>query len=170
MASTHKIVVMGVAGSGKTTLAEALAAALGCPAVEGDQYHSAESRAKMSRGIPLDDTDREPWLLRLGELMAVHEGDLVLSCSALKRRYRDLLRSKEPRLRFAYIDIDEATATARVAGRSGHFFPDTLVKAQFATLESPVGEAGVHAVSALDSTQAQVESCLQWLEGLGKRS
>ena len=170
MASTHKIVVMGVAGSGKTTLAEALAAALGCPAVEGDQYHSAESRAKMSRGIPLDDTDREPWLLRLGELMAVHEGDLVLSCSALKRRYRDLLRSKVPRLRFVYVDIDEATATDRVAGRSGHFFPDTLVKAQFAALESPVGEEGVHSVSAHDGTPAQVASCLRWLEGLGKRS
>jgi gluconokinase len=159
----NKIVVMGVAGSGKSTLGLPLAQALGCPMVEGDEYHSAENREKMRRGVALTDADRGPWLARLGELMAAHEGDLVLSCSALKRAYRDALRSRVEGLLFVYVDIDEATATARVGTRTGHFFPGALVSAQFAALEPPVGEAGVCTVSALLSTEAQVEACLRWL-------
>src|SRR4051794_10799987 len=92
-AGMNKGVVMGVAGSGKSLLAQGLARQLGCPMVEGDDFHLASSQEKMRAGIPLDDADREPWLDRLGALLATREGDLVLSCSALKRKYRERLRA-----------------------------------------------------------------------------
>src|ERR1043166_5439128 len=123
---------MGVAGSGKSALGARLAEALRCDLIEGDAYPLPQSQDKMRNGIALDDSDREPWLARLGQLMAARPGDLVLSCSALKRRYRDQLRSLVPGLRFVYIDIDAATAAQRVGSRSGHLFPTSLVTSQFA--------------------------------------
>src|SRR5205085_2031308 len=122
----------------------------------------------MRNGIALADSDREPWLARLGQLMAFRSGDLVLSCSALKRRYRDRLRSSVPELRFVYIDIDVATAAERVGSRSGHLFPKSLVTSQFAALESPVGEAGVFEVSAQLPPHAQLQAVLQWLAATGE--
>ena len=94
-----QLVVMGVSGCGKSTLATALARALGGTVVEGDAYHLQSSQAKMRAGEPLTDADREPWLDRLGELLAAARGDVVLSCSALKRRYRERLRARAARLR-----------------------------------------------------------------------
>src|SRR5205085_1609070 len=142
-AAMSKLVVMGVAGSGKSLLAQRLASQLGCPMVEGDDFHLAGSQEKMRAGIPLDDSDREPWLDRLGALLATRSGDVVLSCSALKRKYRGRLRAHAPDLRFVYIDIDVQTAARRVEARSGHLFRRSLVTSQFAALESPVGEEGV---------------------------
>jgi len=98
-----KLVVMGVAGSGKSALAARLAEALSCPLIEGDDFHPKESQDKMRNGIALDDADREPWLARLGELMASRPGSQVLTCSALKRRYRERLRLFVPELLFVYI-------------------------------------------------------------------
>lgn len=158
-----KIVVMGVAGSGKSSLAERLGARLGCDSVEGDDYHLASSQDKMRRGIALEDADREPWLARIGELMAGYDGDIVVSCSALKRRYRELIRAHVPGLRFVYIEIDVHTAAKRVEGRSGHLFPKSLVTSQFVALESPVGEPGVFEVSALWPLEAQVDAVCRWL-------
>jgi gluconokinase len=160
-----KLVVMGVAGSGKSLLAERLARHLGHPMVEGDHFHLPASQDKMRAGIPLEDADREPWLDRLGELLASGSGDLVLACSSLKRKYRERLRSYVPELRFVYIDIDVQTAAQRVAARTGHLFPRSLVTSQFATLESPVGEPGVFEVSALLPTDAQVSAVAEWLAG-----
>jgi gluconokinase len=165
MAGASKIVVMGVAGSGKSALAQSVAAHLGYPMVEGDDYHLPASQDKMRAGIPLEDGDREPWLDRVGRLMAQHEGCIVVACSALKRKYREQLRAHVPGLKFVYIDIDVHTAAQRVAARSGHLFPTSLVTSQFAALESPVGEPGVLAVSALASPRAQVEAVAQWLAG-----
>ena len=165
----HKLVVMGVAGSGKSVLAARLASALDCPMIEGDDFHLEESQEKMRNGIPLDDADREPWLARLGQLMASRPGDEVLTCSALKRRYRDSLRSFVPGLLFVYIDIDVATAAQRVGARSGHLFPKSLVTTQFATLESPAGEEGVFDVSAQLAPQQQVDAILQWLASTTER-
>lgn len=159
-----KIVVMGVAGSGKSVLAEHLGARLGCTIVEGDHYHLPASQEKMRAGIALEDADREPWLARIGALLAAHPGDIVLSCSALKRRYRDQIRPHVPGLRFVYIEIDVHTAAKRVESRSGHLFPRSLVTSQFAALESPVGEEGVFTVSALLPTETQVEAVCRWLE------
>jgi gluconokinase len=159
-----KIVVMGVAGCGKSTLGAALAAALGCEFVEGDKYHSPSSQAKMSKGIGLDDGDRLPWLARLGGLMAAREGDVVLSCSALKRAYREQLRAAVAGLLFVYVEIDEATAAERVGARPTHFFPADLVAAQFEALESPIGEKGVLAVSAHTASDAQLAAIMRWLD------
>jgi gluconokinase len=159
----RKLVVMGVAGSGKSALGARLAQALGCDLLEGDDFHLDESQDKMRNGIALTDSDREPWLARLGQLMASRSGDVVLSCSALKRRYRDRLRWLVPGLGFVYIAIDVATAAQRVGSRSGHLFPKRLVTSQFAALESPVGEAGVFEVSALSPPAAQAQAVLGWL-------
>ena len=160
---TTKLVVMGVAGCGKSVLAQRLADALQCNMLEGDDFHLPASKEKMRAGIALDDTDRGPWLHRLGQLLANSDGSIVLSCSALKRSYRDYLRDFVPELRFVYIEIDVQTAARRVEARSGHMFPISLVTSQFATLESPLGEKGVCAVSALQNTEAQAATVAAWL-------
>jgi gluconokinase len=131
--------------------------------VEGDEFHLRSSQEKMRAGIPLDDADREPWLARIGAHMAAKAEDVVLSCSALKRKYREQLRSIVPGLKFVYMEIDVHTAARRVEQRSGHLFPKSLVTSQFATLESPVGEEGVFEVSALQPTEAQVAAVAKWL-------
>ena len=155
---------MGVAGCGKSTVGRALAEALGCRFVEGDDYHLPESQRKMHDGIPLTDADREPWLDRIGELFVEAAPDsLVVSCSALKRRYRDRLRAKAPALRFVYIDISREESMRRVGSRPGHLFPTSLVDSQFEALESPVGEAGVLAVPAVEPIEAQVGEAMRWL-------
>lgn len=162
-----KLVVMGVAGCGKSVLAQRLAQALDCPMLEGDDFHLPTSQEKMRAGIALDDTDRGPWLHRLGKLLAGSGGSIVLSCSALKRSYRDYLRAFVPELRFVYIEIDVQTAARRVEARSGHLFPISLVTSQFATLESPVGEKGVCTVSAFQTSEAQAATVAAWLASAG---
>ncbi|MGH8795690.1 MAG: gluconokinase [Caldimonas sp.] len=159
-----KLIVMGVSGCGKSVLGARIAAALGVPLIEGDDHHLPASRVKMERGIALEDRDREPWLDRLGELLVQQRGDAVLTCSALKRRYRDRLRARVPGLRFVYLEIDRAAAEARVRARTDHLFPATLVASQFEALESPLGEDGVFAVPAVEPTGAQVQAVLEWLE------
>lgn len=160
---TFKILVMSVSGSGKSTLASHVSDALGGTLIEGDDHHSPASRAKMRNGIPLDDEDRNPWLSSLGALMSGQPGTAVLSCSALKRSYRDLLRQQVPELRLVYLDLDRATAFARVAQRSNHEFPPSLVENQFDTLESPVGEACVLRVLATQTEMAQLTQVMRWL-------
>ncbi|MGY0194106.1 gluconokinase [Leptothrix sp. BB-4] len=158
------LVVMGVAGCGKSSLGEAVAVAQGLPMIEGDRHHSAESVAKMSRGIALTDDDRAGWLDRLAELLRQHPDGAVLTCSALKRAYRDRLRAAAPGLRFAWLDIPRHEALARVAGRgAAHFFSADLVDSQFAALEPPLGEPGVLRLDAsrsLDHLQADVSAWL----------
>ena len=159
-----KLVVMGVSGCGKSSLGAALAQALGSRLVEGDDHHTPSSQAKMAQGIALSDEDRWPWLEQLGKLLGTEgAGDVVLTCSALKRRYRALLRAHAPGLQFVFVDISEAEAHARVGARQGHFFPAQLVANQFAALESPVGEPGVVRVDALLPLAAQCEAVLQAL-------
>jgi gluconokinase len=158
-----KIVVMGVAGSGKSQFAQSVARRLGYAMLEGDDFHAAASQEKMRAGIALDDADRAPWLARIGSLMASRPQDVVVTCSALKRSYREQLRAHVPDLRFVYLEIDVQTAAQRVEARSGHLFPKSLVTSQFAALESPDGEPGVFKVSALAATQSQVEAVAQWL-------
>lgn len=160
---THKIVVMGVSGSGKSTLARELAVALEGVFIEGDEHHSAESRDKMCRGIALCDSDREPWLDRLAELVDEMHGTAVLSCSALKRRYRERIRARVAGLRFVFLDITLVEAVARVSGRLHHEFPATLVADQFATLESPVDEDDVLHLSALQDSACSLREVMQWL-------
>ncbi|WP_229422142.1 gluconokinase [Massilia aquatica] len=140
-------VVMGVSGCGKSTVGQALAQELGVPFVEGDQFHPPANVAKMSAGMPLDDDDRAGWLLalqaRIREARAGGAG-LVLSCSALKRRYRDLLREGDPALRFAHLDGPRELIAARMQARAGHYMPPSLLESQLRDLEAlQSDEAGV---------------------------
>ncbi|MDR7305393.1 gluconokinase [Rhodoferax saidenbachensis] len=146
----NSIVIMGVAGCGKSSLGAALAQADHLTLLEGDDYHSLASREKMRQGIALTDADRDGWLATLGDALRAQPQGLVVTCSALKRSYRERLRQAAPGLRFVFLDIDKAQAQARVVARApSHFFSTSLVDNQFATLESPVGEAGVLRVDAL---------------------
>jgi len=131
---------MGVAGSGKSLIGAALAHALGIEFVEGDEFHSAENVERMSRGIALTDDDRARWLrslaARIREAKEAGVG-LVISCSALKRSYRDILRAGATDLRFVFLKGDRALIAKRLAGRRGHFMPPSLLDSQFATIEEP---------------------------------
>ncbi len=131
---------MGVAGSGKSVIGAALASALGVEFVEGDRYHSTENVERMSRGIPLTDSDRAQWLrslaLRMREAKQAGTG-LVVSCSALKRSYRDVLRAEARDVRFVFLAGERALIAERLAGRTGHFMPPALLDSQLAALETP---------------------------------
>lgn len=143
------VVMMGVAGCGKSSAGQALASSLGLPLIEGDEFHSASNLDKMRQGLALTDADRADWLSALGLALAQQNKGAVLTCSALKRAYRDRLRTWVPDLHFVFLDIDPGTAHRRVTARAGeHLFPPSLVDSQFATLESPVGEPGVLRVDA----------------------
>ncbi|MBV8603956.1 MAG: gluconokinase [Pelomonas sp.] len=156
---------MGVAGCGKSSLAQVLGAALGWPVIEGDDFHPPRNKALMQAGTPLTDADRAGWLDALGAELARHEGGVLLSCSALKRAYRERLRDavRGRGLRFVFLELDEAAALARVQARGGHFFNPGLVRSQFETLESPLGEPGVLRLDATDAPAALRETALQWL-------
>ena len=133
-------VIMGVAGSGKSTIGAQLARALGVEFVEGDDLHTPENVKRMAAGIALTDDDRRGWLLaiatRLSEAKRVGIG-LVVSCSALKRSYRDVLRAGRADVQFAYLEGTRALLEQRLAGRRGHFMPSSLLDSQFAILEPP---------------------------------
>ncbi|MEO6533717.1 MAG: gluconokinase [Pseudolysinimonas sp.] len=135
MPYSHPVVVMGVSGSGKTTVGAALADALGLRFVDGDALHPAANVAKMAAGIPLDDADRAPWLDAIGTLLAA--GPLVVACSALKRSYRDRLRVAAPALQLVFLDGSPELLASRMAARPGHFMPTSLLRSQLATLERP---------------------------------
>jgi gluconokinase len=148
------IVVMGVSGSGKSTVGSALARRLGVPFVDADALHPLANVAKMAAGEPLDDDDRYPWLEKVGGWLAGHPAGVV-SCSALRRKYRDQLRVHCPRVEFLHLDGSPEMIGRRLAARAGHFMPAALLRSQFETLEPlDVDEAGVtvdaeHSVDAI---------------------
>jgi gluconokinase len=134
------VVVMGVAGCGKTVVGEGLARALGWGFIEGDRLHPQANIERMSAGLPLTDAHRWSWLDAIGMRIAEAERNgagSVAACSALKRAYRDRLRSHDRRILFIYLEIDKATAAARIAARKDHFMPASLIDSQFADLEPP---------------------------------
>lgn len=135
--ATH-LVVMGVAGSGKSTLAAALSRQLGWACAEADEFHPAANIAKMSQGIPLQDEDRWPWLEEIRDWMTAQAAagkSTVLTCSALKRGYRELLSGAQGRVIFLHLDGGADLISQRMQGREGHFMPPTLLPSQLATLE-----------------------------------
>ncbi|MET9804186.1 gluconokinase [Streptomyces sp. NPDC006368] len=139
------VVVMGVAGTGKTTIGPLVAERLGVPYAEGDDFHPEANIAKMSAGTPLDDDDRWPWLDAIGQWAQGRAGlGGVVSGSALKRAYRDRLRAAAPGVVFLHLTGDRALIEERMTARKGHFMPTALLDSQFATLQ-PLGddEAGV---------------------------
>jgi len=159
------VVVMGVAGCGKSTVGAAICNRTGARMIEGDAFHPESNIRKMSAGIPLDDADRAGWLARLGEELAstVATGDTaVLACSALKRRYRDTLRAAVPDVGFVYLALTPTEAAERVSHRPGHFMPATLIESQFRDLETPTGEPRVLTVNATDPWPSIVDAVLAW--------
>ncbi len=163
---TAAAVVMGVAGCGKTTIAEALAARLGVRMIEGDRLHPAANIAKMSAGTPLTDEDRWPWLSKIG-LELIGTDGAVAACSALKRVYRETItRAARRPVAFVFLKGDRALIELRMHLRTGHFMPTSLLDSQFATLEEPsAGELAVTLDLAL-SPEAITEQAVVFLQTL----
>jgi gluconokinase len=134
-------VVMGVSGSGKTSIAALLAERTGGVFLDADDFHSVENKARMAAGLPLSDEDRRPWLDRLNAALRLHASTdarpLFLACSALRARYREQLGAGVPALRFIYLKGSKELVRARLEARPDHFMPAALLDSQFATLEEP---------------------------------
>jgi gluconokinase len=157
------LIVMGVSGSGKTTVAELIAKRLGWPFVEGDRLHPKANVEKMRRGIPLTDADRWPWLDRIGEELkrwAAEGRSGIMTCSALKRAYRDRIRSARPDARFVYLKGSLALIEARVAARHHEYMPASLLKSQFDTLEEPAPDEPVVTIDADASPEEEATAAI----------
>lgn len=158
------VVVMGVAGCGKSVVAAELAPRLDLPLIEGDNFHPQVNIRKMRAGVPLTDADRAGWLEELATQLRAHPAGAVLACSALKRSYRDTLRAAVPELHFLHLALTPHQSMERVAARTDHFYPPSLVASQYADLEDPSGEPGVHAVDATRHVDRIVDEATQWLQ------
>lgn len=159
---THAIVVMGVSGCGKTTVGQALAEALNCKFYDGDDFHPPENIAKMSRGIPLNDRDRRPWLERLRDLIAEHikrDESIVIACSALKKRYRTLLREGNTGLKFLYLEGRFDLIWERIQSREEHYMKASMLQSQFDALETPLADEAI-TINVKDSLPEIIERTL----------
>ena len=161
------VVVMGVSGCGKSTVAQQLALALGLDFVDGDDLHSISNVAKMRDGTPLTDADRWPWLDRVGQRLADVQqspAGVAMACSALRRSYRDRIRAATPGVRFVLLDGSAALIEARLAQRTGHYMPADLLASQFAALERPAAdeadEADVYSLNIDAAVPALVEAAV----------
>ncbi|MBI5160678.1 MAG: gluconokinase [Micrococcales bacterium] len=159
------VVVMGVSGSGKTTMGELLASRLGVPFVDGDDLHPAANVEKMRAGRPLTDDDRDPWLDAVGARLA--EGPVVLACSALKRAYRDRLRAAAPALRLIYLRGSAGLLRHRMEHRAGHYMPPRLLESQLATLEPPTEDERPIVLDVAGNPDALASHAIRELEGIG---
>ncbi len=164
---THQaVVVMGVSGSGKSTVGALLAKRLGWEMTEGDSLHPPANVEKMRRGIPLDDADRAPWLDRIGEqLKAWGSADRsgVVTCSALKRAYRERILAARPDARFVYLKASEAVIASRVSARHHEYMPASLLHSQFTTLEEPLPGEPVITVDADDQPELETQKIIDAL-------
>jgi gluconokinase len=160
---TTTIIVMGVSGSGKSTVAATLVDRLGWEFAEGDDFHPAANVEKMRAGHPLDDEDRWPWLRTLAAWIGEHEQagrNVVVTCSALKRSYRDLLRDGHPSVWFAHVTADPELIRERIEHRSGHYMPPSLLDSQLATLEPLADDEPGARVSGAGSPASVVDELL----------
>jgi gluconokinase len=161
------VILAGVSGSGKSTVGALVAGRLGWPFTDGDMLHPEANIAKMERGDPLTDADRLPWLRAIAaamdERIAAGEPALI-ACSALKRRYREMLVAGRPAVRIAFLSIDKDVAARRLAGRHGHFFDPALLDSQFADLDPPgPDEAAVVVVPVTDSADGTADEIIRIL-------
>lgn len=159
----ERVVVMGVSGCGKSTVGSLLAQALGCRFVEGDSLHPPGNVARMAEGTPLTDADRVDWLDAVAAELGASKG-IVMSCSALKRSYRNRLRAAAPGLQFLHLVGDRGLLERRMAARSGHYMPASLLQSQLNTLEPPgADEAAItlDIAQPLDALVAQARSLLE---------
>lgn len=157
-------VVMGVSGCGKSEIGSRLAACLGVAYVEGDDDHPAGNIDKMAAGTPLNDSDRHDWLLILQTRIkvAAERGEgLVISCSSLKRRYRDLLRGGDPELMFVHLVGDRDLIKSRMQARPNHFMPPALLDSQFRDLEPPQGDERALSIAINNTPERMIEEILQ---------
>jgi carbohydrate kinase (thermoresistant glucokinase family) len=157
--ATPVVIVMGVTGAGKSTIAEALNRQLGWNFQEGDDLHPAANIAKMHAGMPLTDADRAPWLTAVkawidARLAAAEPG--LITCSALKRSYRDFLVAGRPTVRILYLRADRATLESHLAHRTGHFMPPSLLQSQLNTLEEPAPDEHAITVQLRDTVEETV--------------
>jgi len=160
---------MGVSGSGKSTVGAALAQQLHATFLEGDSFHPPDNVARMAAGIALTDADRQGWLYTLSNQLAAarRDGrDVVLSCSALKRSYRDVLRSQAADLALVYLAGTPEVLAQRMAGRSGHYMPPSLLASQLATLEPPQADELALRLDIAQDPQRLAEDALAWLRSL----
>lgn len=165
--ATTSIVVMGVSGSGKSTVAAGLAERLGWEFAEGDDFHPKGNVEKMRSGQPLDDDDRWPWLRTLAAWIGEHEQagtSVVVTCSALKRSYRDLLREGHPSVWFAHVTVDADLLRERVEKRTGHYMPSSLLESQLATLQPLEDDESGTGVSGAGTPAAVVDELLARLD------
>lgn len=164
---TRHVVVMGVSGSGKSTVAAGLAQLLGWRLGEADHFHPQSNKDKMAAGVPLDDDDRRPWLEGLATWMADRSQaghSTVIACSALKRRYRDILRSGPPELGCIHLHGPVETIAERMAGREGHFMPTSLLQSQLDILEPLEGdELGVE-LDVRQTPELLIAAAQDWVE------
>lgn len=161
------IIFMGVSGCGKTTIGKMTAETLGVPYYEGDEYHPRENIEKMSHGIPLNDEDRDGWLQQLADLIQskLETGESgVLSCSALKKKYRDRLRTDPENVHFIYLKGSFELIRERMEKRMNHYMPPDLLRSQFLTLEEPVD---IFTIESDQSPQEIVEKTLSYLKKFG---
>ena len=159
------LIVIGPSGNGKSTLAHALAEQLGREFVEGDHHHPLDNIAKMTRGEPLTDADREPFLDSVGRALAQAEHGAVASCSALRRAYRDRLRAFDPEAVLIWPQVSREELLRRMNARAGHFMPPALLDNQLATFEPPGNDEAVIAIDGCLPVLAQVALVLQHLSG-----
>ncbi len=158
------VLVMGVCGTGKSAIGSVLAERLQVPFLEGDAFHSAENVDKMRAGIPLTDVDRADWLSGLAEtLSTTDDSGAVLACSALKRRYRDVLRRGQPRMRLVFLNGSVDTIAGRMAQRPDHYMPASLLASQLADLEPPQADEPHCALSIEQPPQHLVAAALRYL-------
>ncbi|MEW9871682.1 gluconokinase [Arthrobacter sp. HS15c] len=164
---------MGVSGSGKSTVGELLGHRLGVPFIDGDDLHPAANKEKMRTGIPLDDDDRRPWLQEIGRTLKAHQKDgtgVIIACSALKRRYRDLLREAAPDVLFLHLQGSAETLAARMASRNHEFMPATLLASQLEALEPLEADERHVLLDVRQSPSELADQAAAALEGLAVES
>jgi gluconokinase len=158
------VILMGVSGSGKTTIGQILSGKLGWPLFDADEFHSAASIEKMSNGIPLEDADRWPWLDRMNAMLREHEArgqSVLLACSALKQAYRDRLAKGITEIRWIYLKGGFELIRKRLEARKGHYMKAGLLESQFAALEEPTDALGVYIDDTPDSIADSILPRLQ---------